>query len=175
MRELRFGEGGLVISYPYGPDDIAREQAHKSGGLRPSGISAIHKQFASIPLFAGCSKRDLRVLAKTAIVEPRAAGATLVTEGEVGKNAFVILQGTCRVLRNGRRVGKVEAGGVVGELSMLNRAPRNATVVAETPLEVAILARADFLALLHRSPSMSQKLLESLAARVQELDSRTCS
>ena len=101
-----------------------------------------------------------------------AAGATLVTEGEPGSNAFVILQGKCRVTRNGRRVGQVEAGGIVGELSMLNRAPRNATVVAETPLEVAIIGRKEFLALLDSSPSIRHKLLTSLAARVQELDAR---
>ena len=101
------------------------------------------------------------------------AGSTLMTEGQTEANAFVILQGSCRVLRNGRRVGAVEAGGVVGELSMLTRAPRNATVIAETPLEVAILGRGEFLSLLDKSPSISRKILESLAARVQELDART--
>ena len=92
-------------------------------------------------------------------------GATLVTEGQTGANAFVILQGSCRVFRKGRRVAPIEAGGVVGELSLLNPAPCNATVVAETPLDVAILRRRDFLALLEHSPSISFKLLKSLAAR----------
>ena len=77
------------------------------------------------------------MLAKMAVVEPRALARTLVSQGETGTDAYVILQGQCRVLRNGRRVGKIEAGGVVGELSMLNRAPRNATVIADSPLEVA--------------------------------------
>jgi CRP-like cAMP-binding protein len=76
------------------------------------------------------------------------------------------------VVRNGRRVGTIDAGGVVGELSMLTRAPRNATVIAETPLEVAIIERREFLALLEKSPSISRKILERLAARVQELDAR---
>jgi CRP-like cAMP-binding protein len=126
-----------------------------------------------VPLFSTCSKRELRLLAKMAVVEPRASGATLVTQGETGTDAFVILQGTCKVLRNGRRVATVDAGGIVGELSMLNRAPRNATVIAESPLEVAILQQAQFLTLLEQSPSISHKLLRILAARVQELDTRT--
>ena len=75
--------------------------------------------FASVPLFASCSNRELKLVTKTAVVEHRAAGATLMTEGQTDSTAFVILQGSCRVLRNGRRVGAVEAGGVVGELSML--------------------------------------------------------
>jgi len=141
--------------------------------IRRAGADVLHRHFSSVPLFSECSKRELRLLTKTAIVEPRATGATLVTEGQTGANAFVILKGSCRVFRNGRRVGRIEADGVVGELSLLNPAPCNATVVAETPLEVAILRRRDLLALLERSPSISIKLLKSLAARVQELDART--
>jgi CRP/FNR family cyclic AMP-dependent transcriptional regulator len=133
----------------------------------------VHRHFSSVPLFSECSKRELRLLSKTAIVEPRATGATLVTEGQTGANAFVILQGSCRVSRKGRRVAQIEAGGVVGELSLLNPAPCNATVVAATHLEVAILRRRDFVALLEHSPSISFKLLKSLAGRVQELDARS--
>jgi CRP/FNR family cyclic AMP-dependent transcriptional regulator len=141
--------------------------------MRPARADVVHRHFSSVPLFSACSKRELRLLTKTAIVEPRATGATLVTEGQTGASAFVILQGTCRVFRKGRRVGRIESGGVVGELSLLNPAPCNATVVAETPLEVAILRRSDFLKLMEHSPSISLKLLKSLAARVQDLDART--
>jgi CRP/FNR family transcriptional regulator, cyclic AMP receptor protein len=164
-----------VLPHQVPPHDIARERAYRDAALRPSTAAAITFHFASVPLFADCSKKELRMLCRTSVVEHRAAGATLVTQGEPGANAFVLLQGTCRVLRNGRRVGEIAAGGVVGELSMLNRAPRNASVIADTPLEVAIIERRDFLALLESSPSISRKMLERLAARVQELDARTCS
>lgn len=157
----------------FDPQELSSEQNYRKMSLRRSSIASIHVHFASVPLFAGCSKRELRLLAKSATVEPRAAGAALVTEGETGKDAFVVLQGKCKVTRKGRKVGEVGEGGVVGELSMLNRAPRNATVIAETPLEVAVLGRREFLALLEESPSICHKLLQSLAARVQELDART--
>ncbi|HEV7525237.1 MAG TPA: cyclic nucleotide-binding domain-containing protein [Acidimicrobiia bacterium] len=162
-----------MFPHEFAPHAVSQEQARKKGALRPLRAEMVHRRFAEVQLFAGCSKRELRLLTKIAVVEPRAAGATLVTEGQAGACAYVILQGTCNVLRKGRRVGKVHEGGVVGELSMLNRAPRNATVVAETELEVAILERRDFLALLEESHSICRKLLESLAARVQELDART--
>ncbi len=74
----------------------ARAGLH-AGALRPSKAAAVQANFAEVPLFANCSKRELKLLAKTAVVEPRAAGATLVTEGESGTNAFVILQGKCKV------------------------------------------------------------------------------
>jgi CRP-like cAMP-binding protein len=164
-------EGGSVL-----PSQVPeREELYREEALRPSTQSVIAKHFSSIPLFADCSKRELKQLCRTAVVEHRAAGATLVTQGQPGTDAFVLLQGTCRVLRNGRRVGKVEPGSVIGELSMLTRAPRNASVVAQTPLEVAVLSRRDFLALLDKSPSITRKLLDRLATRVQELDAQTCS
>jgi CRP/FNR family cyclic AMP-dependent transcriptional regulator len=153
-------------------DDVALKHAYQLGTLRPSRAADVQRHFAAVPLFADCSKRELRLVAKTAIIEPRAPGATLIAEGESGDDAYVILQGTCRVTRKGRKVAEVTEGGVVGELSMLNRAPRNATVIADTPLEVAILCRKDFIALLEASPSISLKLLTALAARVQELDAR---
>ena len=149
-----------------------QQRAEQLGALFPSKPAVVRERFAAVPLFSGCSKRELRLLTKSAEIEPRATGATLMTEGETGNCAFVIIQGRCRVLRNGRRVAQVEAGSVVGELSMLNRGPRNATVVADAPLEIAVIRRGDFLALLESSPSISRKLLQALAARVQELDAR---
>ena len=162
-------------SKPLVTRDVIAKRANAPAALGSSRAAAVHRHFAAVPLFSECSKRELRLLTKMAVVEPRASGATLVTQGETGQDAYVILQGECRVLRNGRRVGTIEAGGIVGELSMLNRTPRNATVVAESPLEVAILQQAQFFALLEMSPSISHKLLRSLAARVQELDTRTLS
>ncbi len=74
------------------------------------------------------------------------------------------------MLRNGEPVGQIGPGGVVGELSLLTGATRNATVVAETPLELAILTRRDFLALLESSPSISAKVMQSLANRLQRFE-----
>jgi CRP/FNR family cyclic AMP-dependent transcriptional regulator len=161
-----------VFSHEFVGQAAAEEQAGKKSRLRASTSAAIQVHFAAVPLFEECSKRELKLLAKIAVVEPRAAGATLITEGQCGSDAYVLLQGKCRVLRKGRRVGEIKAGGVIGELSMLNGAERDATVVADSQLEVAIIARRDFLSLLEHSPSISRKLLKSLAARVQELDAR---
>jgi len=158
-----------VFPNVFDPQELSSEQANRRVGRR-SSVADVHTHFASVPLFSGCSKKELRLLAKTAVVEPRATGAALVTEGQPGTSAFVVMQGTCRVLRRGRKVGADGPGSIVGELALLTRAPRNATVVAETPLEVAVLSRRDFLALLESSPSITQKLLQTLATRLQTFD-----
>jgi CRP/FNR family cyclic AMP-dependent transcriptional regulator len=158
-----------VFPNVFDPQELSSEQANRRAGRR-SSMTDVHVHFASVPLFSGCSKKELRLLAKTAVVEPRAAGAALVTEGQPGTSAFVVLQGTCRVVRKGRKIGTIGVGAVVGELALLTRAPRNATVVAESPLEVAVLSRRDFLALLESSPSITLKLLQTLATRLHEVD-----
>ena len=158
-----------MLPHVFEPNELSSEQANR-GGLRRSTAADVHVHFASVSLFSECSKKELRLLAKTAAVEARAAGATLVAEGQPGTSAFVLLQGRCRVMRNDQVVGEIGAGGIVGELALLTKSPRNATVVAETPLEVAILARRDFIALVESSPSISLKLLQTLANRLQQLD-----
>jgi CRP-like cAMP-binding protein len=162
-----------VFPNTFDPLEVSSEQANRTPALRHSSVADVHVRFGSVSLFSECSKKELRLLAKTAVVESRAAGAELVSEGQPGTSAYVVLQGNCRVVRNGKAVGEIPAGGVVGELSLLTRAPRNATVIADTALEVAILNRRDFLGLLESSPSISLKLLQSLAARLQTLDAGT--
>jgi CRP-like cAMP-binding protein len=157
-----------VFPHVFDPKELNSEHAIRTPALRRSSAAAVDVRFGSVPLFAGCTKKELRLIAKTAVVEARAAGATLVSEGEPGNRAFVIIQGSCRVTRKGRKVGTVGEGGVVGELSLLTGATRNATVVADTPLEVAILDQRAFLALLETSPSMCRKLLQTLATRLQQ-------
>lgn len=161
-----------MFPHVFDPQELTSEQANRTP-LRRSSATEVHTRFASVPLFSECSKKELKLLAKTAVVESRAAGAEVVTEGHTGDSAYIVLQGKCLVVRDGHAVGEIGTGGVVGELSLLTRAPRDATVVAQSPLEVAILNRRDFLALLESSPSISVKLLQGLATRLQALDSGT--
>lgn len=160
------------MSHPLVAYEAERKRQLRHTQLPPSKPAFVQRQLAEIPLFAGCSKRELRAVAKAAVIEQRATGATLVTQGSTGTDMFVLLQGQCRVVRNGRKVAQIGPGAVVGELSLLAKAVRNATVVGEAPLEVAVLGRRQFYDVLEQSPTITRKLLERLAARVQELDAR---
>lgn len=163
-----------MVSQALAGYDAARRARARStdASLRASRQDAIVRHFGDVPIFASCSKRELKAIAKAARVEQRASGATLCSEGTDGAELYVILQGTCRVARKGRKVADLGPGGVVGELSVLTRAQRNATVTATSLLEIAILGRAGFFDLLEASPSFNRKLLESLALRLQQLDAK---
>lgn len=128
------------------------------------------EHLAEISLFSSLSKRDLQRIARSSTELKVEAGAQLVDQGELGREAFVILEGSATVSRNGRKVGTVGPGDAIGELSLLDHGPRTAKVVADTPMTVLVLSAREFTGVLDEIPGLAQKLLGQLAGRVRDLD-----
>ncbi len=119
-----------------------------------------------LPLFELCSKRDLRRIAALAVEREIDEGSELIREGEAGTEFFVVVEGEIDVRRRGRRVASLGAGSYVGEIALLSRSPRTATVVATTPLRVLAIAGRDFVELLDSIPELWLKVARTLADRV---------
>ena len=119
-----------------------------------------------LPLFELCSKRDLRRIAALAVEREIDEGSELIREGEPGTEFFVVVDGEIDVRRRGRRVARLGAGSYVGEIALLSRSPRTATVVATTPLRVLAIAGRDFVELLDSIPELWLKVARTLADRV---------
>lgn len=130
------------------------------------------EHLAEIPLFSALSKKDLQRIAKASNEVNVAAGSILVDQGAMGREAFVLVDGTATVSRNGRKVGTVGPGDAVGELSLLDHGPRTARVVADTDITVLVLSAREFAGIIEEVPGLAHKLLAQLAARVRELDRR---
>jgi CRP/FNR family cyclic AMP-dependent transcriptional regulator len=128
---------------------------------------------SKVPLFSALSKRDLQLVARAAEDVKVDAGKVLVTEGSAGTEFFVIVDGKARVTRRGRKVAELGPGQFFGELALLDRAPRNATVVAETPMELLVLGQREFAALIDEVPGLAHKLLAGLARRLRESDAKS--
>lgn len=127
---------------------------------------------ASVPLFSACSTKDLQAVARASDEVALPAGRVLCKQGTVGREAFVILDGTAEVRRNEAKVAMVGAGTCVGELALLDHGPRTATVVAVTDITVLAIGAREFAAILDEVPPIAHKILRSLAARVRDLDSK---
>jgi CRP-like cAMP-binding protein len=151
---------------------LADALAWERRGSKSAPLTGVQAALANTKLFSLCTKRDLHKVAKIAKIRTIPKGTRLMAEGETGETMFAILNGVARVSRNGRKVATLGAGDAVGELAVLGRTERNATVDAETDLQVAELSRRALARLLADVPAFSQKLLEALAARVRELDSK---
>ena len=126
-----------------------------------------------VALFSACSRKDLQLVARRAEDVKVPAGKVLMTEGETGHEFFVILEGTAKVTRQGRRVASLGPGTAMGELALLDKAPRNATVVAETDMELVVLGQREFAGIIDEVPGFSRKLLGGMARRLREADAKS--
>ena len=124
----------------------------------------------NVPLFQGCSTKDLERIHKASDEITMPAGSLLVDQGQTGREAFVVLSGSVSVKRNGKKVGSYGPGTVVGELSLLDHGPRTATVVCETECELLLLDQRHFVGVLDQVPSIAHRLLATLAGRIRDLD-----
>ncbi|MFN2624998.1 MAG: cyclic nucleotide-binding domain-containing protein [Mycobacteriales bacterium] len=126
--------------------------------------------FAAIPLFGGCTKKELELLSRNAERATYQPGDVIIKEGSVGYEFFVIVDGKAEVKKGGRVVAALGAGDYVGELALLDRAPRNATVVAATEVNVILLGYREFWGVLSEAPGLDKKLLVGMAKRLRQLE-----
>ncbi len=127
---------------------------------------------ARVPLFSACSKRDLGIVARHTEVLTVVQGTALTEEGTLGDAFFVILEGQATVRRRGRTVSRLGPGGWFGELAVLDPAPRDASVLAETPMTVGVIGARVFRAMVRDVPALTEKLLRGMARRLREADLR---
>ena len=124
----------------------------------------------SVPLFAGCSRKELEKIARAGDEISMTAGSLVIDQGQTAREAFVLLEGTATVKRNGRKVTTLGPGAVMGELSLLDHGPRTATVTCDTDCSLLVIDQRHFLGVIDEVPSIAAKLLATLAGRIRDLD-----
>jgi cAMP-dependent protein kinase regulator len=124
------------------------------------------EEMRRVPLFSGCSKGELKQIARLADEVDMPAGKVLTEQGTPGREFFILLDGTVDVVRDGNLVDTLGAGDFFGETALLSDRPRNATVTASTPLRTLVISERDFYALLIDTPKIQWKVLRALADRL---------
>jgi len=119
-----------------------------------------------VPLFAGCSKSELKELATTADEIDLREGRVLTKEGSPGREFFVLVEGTARVTRKGRKVADLGPGDWFGEIALITDAPRTATVTATSPVDVLVISDRGFRRVVATMPSIAIKVLASVGERL---------
>jgi CRP-like cAMP-binding protein len=127
---------------------------------------------AEVPLFSACTRKDLQLIARASDEVSVKDGRVLVEQGKPGHEFFLILEGTAVVRRNNRKVADLGPGQYFGELSLLDRGPRTATVVATSDARVLVLGQREFLGVLDEVPGLAYKILRLMAHRLREADLR---
>jgi CRP-like cAMP-binding protein len=130
---------------------------------------------AQVRLFSACNKKELALIGRASEEVSVPAGKVLVEQGKPGFEFYLILEGEATVRRNNKKVASLGPGGSFGELALLTRMPRNATVEAATDMKVLILGQREFSGLLDEVPGMAHKMLSSMAQRLSEADAKSTS
>ena len=123
---------------------------------------------ADVPLFARCTKRELRAIARHVETMALPDGTEVVTQGDAGETFFFVLSGELLVMQDGKQTNVLSAHDHFGELALLDPAPRSATVVAKGNVDLAALSVRMFRVLLRDMPQMSAGMLGSLASQLRD-------
>ena len=119
-----------------------------------------------IPLFSECSRSELEAVATVADELQLPAGRVLIRQGDVGRELFVLVEGKVEVEQDGEKIGTRSSGDFLGEIAVVTRRPRTATVTTVTDVRVLVLTDLNFRRLLADVPSMSVKVLKALGDRL---------
>lgn len=120
----------------------------------------------SVPLFAECSKGELRKLASIADELDIREGTVLTREGRSAHEFFVLVKGTVRVTKDGKKLADLGPGDWLGEIALLTKAPRTATATATSPLLTLVIVDRDFRRIVTEIPSIAMKMLSGVADRM---------
>ena len=134
----------------------------------------------TIPLFSSVSDEDLESIASLLIERLFPKHKTIVEEGLPGDYMYVIREGRVKVTKlsgDGREkiLELLEEGAFFGEMSLLDSAPRSASVKALTDVRILALARNDFLNVLRRSPDLALAVIHELTQRLRQQDEQASS
>ena len=99
-------------------------------------------------------------------------GDVIFATGDQGDKMYVVRSGTVEIERDGKVVETVTAGGIFGEMALIDGAPRAATARAETECEVAPIAEKNFLCLVHETPYFAIAVMRTLAERLRRAPPR---
>ena len=121
---------------------------------------------SGVPLFARCSKRELRQIASMVDEVDLPAGRELTHEGDPGREFIVLADGIADVEQEGERINTLGPGDYFGEISLVTGVPRTATVTTRSPARALVLSAPAFRSLLRRAPRIRTSVLAAAALRL---------
>lgn len=129
-----------------------------------------HRDLTGIWLFSGCTKSDLRKIQRLFEEVTVPSGTLLVEQGQPGYLFFVVVSGIASVMHGRRITTTLGPGEFFGELSLIDKAPRSASVICETDMTLLLLRQRDFQKILRTTPSITRNLLKSMSGRLRDVD-----
>jgi CRP-like cAMP-binding protein len=124
----------------------------------------------AIPLFAGLSKKERKGVAQQADEVDVEAGRKLVREGEFAYEFFAIEEGTAEVRRGDQLLGELGPGDFFGEMGLIGNAPRNASVIASSPMTAIVMTGSAFRHIDREMPDVAKQIRKAIEERCHQLE-----
>jgi len=152
------------------------------GGLQgsfsiPGSVAAMFRRsnehldaLATVPLFRGLGRRQVRLVERAADRVEKGPGAVLAKQGALSREFFLIVDGRARVERDGTKIADLAAGDFFGEMALIDGDPRSASVIAETPLSLLVIAPRAFAKLMAAVPEVQRRILVGVTQRLRNAD-----
>jgi len=121
-----------------------------------------------VPLFERCSRRELGQIAMLADELDLPKARDLTREGASGFEFIILVEGEADVVRGVRVVNELGPGDFVGEIALVSGKPRTATVRTRGPARVLVITASGFRTLMHDVPSIKDKVLAAVTARIPD-------
>ena len=132
-----------------------------------------NEEFLSrVPIFESCLPEQIASILAVSQEHTYAPGQIIVTQGTPGQAFYLITAGRVAIERDGQGLGAFGPGDFFGEMSLLDSAPRSATIRAIDETHCLMLSSWDFKSLLERMPAIAIRLLEVLSRRLRVADER---
>lgn len=124
----------------------------------------------SMPLFARFDRHHIERLGMLTDEVDVPAGKVLIRQGDSGDDLMIVVSGQVGVDRGGERINQLGPGDFFGEIALIQRGPRTATVTAEAPTRLLVVNHRDFHALIEEFPQVAAQVLQTLAQRLRTLE-----
>jgi CRP/FNR family transcriptional regulator, cyclic AMP receptor protein len=129
--------------------------------------SQVIDELGALAVFSRCTPKELEALARIGTIIRVDAGYTFMRQGRRGSEFFILIDGSARCTVDGYDVATYAPGEFFGEMSIIDHAPRSATVVAEETSTVLVIDSREFAAMLERAPSTVTPLLTAMTQRLR--------
>lgn len=123
----------------------------------------------SIPLFAGLSRRERRMVAQRADEVDVEAGREIVREGDFAYEFFAIEEGTAEVKRGEQHLADLGPGDFFGEMGLIEDAVRNATVTTRSPVTAVVMTGSAFRQIDRELPDVAKQIRKAIDERCRHL------